>query len=83
MKQQKETYFANRATNAFRWWFAYRQRLNSHFLAKDEGYPESHLVILDFADILIDFYPKEAIEFTATAPVFKWEVAQHITGVKI
>ena len=76
--QRKESYLANRATNAFRWWFAYRQRLNSYFLAKDE---ESNLVILDFADILIDFYPKEAIEFTATAPVFKWEVAQHITAV--
>ena len=67
--QRKETYLANRATNAFRWWFAYRRRFNSHFEAKDEGYPELQLVILDFADILIDFYPKEAMEFTATAPI--------------
>jgi len=35
---------------------------------KGESYPELQLVISDFADILIDFYPKEAIKFTATAP---------------
>jgi len=29
------------------------------------------LVLLDFADISIGFYPKEGTEFTATAPVFK------------
>ena len=81
--QQKETYLANRATNAFRWWFAYRRRLNSHFEPKDKGYPELQLAILDFADILIDFYPKEAREFTATAPVFKWKVTQHIRAVRI
>ena len=79
--QRKETYLAYQATNAFRWWFAYRRRFNSHFVAKDEGYLQ--LVILDFANILIDFHPKEAMEFTATAPVFKWEVAQHITAVRI
>jgi len=27
--------------------------------------------MLYFADISIDFYPKEAMEFIATAPVFK------------
>ena len=32
---------------------------------------QMRLVILDFADISIDFYPKEGTEFTATAPVFK------------
>ena len=52
-----ERNLANRATNAFRWWFAYRQRLNSHFVAKDEGYPELQLVISDFADILTDQQP--------------------------
>jgi len=83
MMQQKETYLAYRATNAFRLWFAYRRRLNSHFVGKDEGYPELQLVISDFADILIDFYPKGSMEFTATAPVFKWEVTQHITAVRI
>ena len=81
--QRKETYLANWATNAFRWWFAYRQRLNYHFEARDEGYPELKLAISGFADILIDFYPKEAMEFTATAPVFKWEIAQHITAIRI
>ena len=81
--QRKETYLANRAINAFRWWFAFRQRLNSHFVAKDEGYPKLQLVILDFVDILIDFHPEESMEFTATALVFKWEVAQHITAVRI
>ena len=81
--QRKETYFAYQATNAFRWWFAYRRRLNSHFVAKDEGYPELQLVISDFANTLIDFYLKEAMEFTAIAPVFMWEVAQHITAVRI
>ena len=40
-------------------------------MAKDEGYPELQLVISDFAAILIDLYPKEAMEFTTTAPVFK------------
>jgi len=40
-------------------------------VAKDEGYPELQLVISDFANILIDFYPKEAMEFTVTAPAFK------------
>ena len=29
------------------------------------------LVLLDFADISIGFYPKEGTESTATAPVFK------------
>jgi len=38
-------------------------------VAKDEGYPELQLVISDFTDILVNFYPKEAMEFTATAPV--------------
>ena len=51
--------------------------------ANDKGYPELQLAISDFADILIDFYPKEAMEFTATAPVFKREVTQHITAVRI
>ena len=49
----------------------------------EEGYPELQLVISDFANTLIDFYPKEAMEFTATALAFNWEVAQHITAVKI
>ena len=40
-------------------------------MANGEGYPELQLVMSDFADISIDFYPKEAMEFTATAPVFK------------
>jgi len=31
-------------------------KLNSCFVAKDECYPELQLVILDFADISIDFY---------------------------
>ena len=31
-------------------------------MAKDEGYPELQLVISDFVDILIDFYPKEAMD---------------------
>ena len=81
--QRKEIYLAYRATNAFRWWYAYRWRLNSHFVANDEGYPELQLVISDFTNTSIDFYPKEAMEFTATASVFKWEVAQHITAVRI
>ena len=34
-------------------------------MAKVEGYPELQLVMSDFADISIDFYNKEAIEFTA------------------
>ena len=52
-------------------------------MVKDEGYQELQLVISDFANILMDFHRKEAMEFTATAPVFKWEVAQHITAVWI
>ena len=47
------------------------------------GYPEMRLVILDFADISINFYPKEGTEFTAIAPVFKGEVAKHITAARI
>ena len=35
------------------------------------------------SDILIDFYPKEGTKFTATALIFKREVAQHITTVTI
>ena len=65
--QRKETYLVYRANNAFRWWYAYIRRLNSHFVAKDEGYPELQLVISDFANTLIDFHSKEAMEFTATA----------------
>ena len=64
----------------FRWWFAYEQRLNPRFVVKGEGYPELQLIIWDFSDISIDFYPKEAMEFTATAPVFKW---QHITAFRM
>ena len=82
--QRKKTYLANRATNAFRWWFAYRQRLNSHFVAKDEGYTELQLVISDFTDIFWSISTQtEVMEFTTTAPVFKWEVAQHFTTVRI
>ena len=33
--------------------------------------------MLDFADISINFYTKEGIKFTATAPVFKWKVIEH------
>jgi len=40
-------------------------------VAKDEGYPELQLVISDFENILINFYPKKAMEYTATALVFK------------
>jgi len=73
--QQKETYLTNRTTNAFRWWFAYGWMLNSRFVAKGEGYPKLQQKLLHFTDISIDFYPKKAMEFTATAPVFKCEVA--------
>ena len=58
MMQRMETYLTYQTTNAFRWWFAYRWR-----------YPELQLVISDFANILIDFYPKEAMDFTATVQV--------------
>jgi len=44
-------------------------------MAKGEGYPKLQREMSHFADISIDFYPKEAMKFTATAPVFKWEVA--------
>jgi len=40
-------------------------------VAKGEGYPELQLVVLNFANILIDFYPEKAMESTATAPAFK------------
>jgi len=43
--------------------------LNSLFGAKGEGYPELQLVLLNFVNVSIDFYPKKAMEFTATAPV--------------
>jgi len=61
--QRMETYLTYQTTNVFRWWFAYRQRLNSHFVAKGEGYLQ--LLISDFANISINPYPKEAMEFTA------------------
>ena len=35
----------------------------------------------DFADISIDFYPQKAMEFIATAAVFKRELVQHVTAV--
>jgi len=38
-------------------------------VAKGESFSELQLVVLNFANISIDFYPK-AMEFTATAPVF-------------
>ena len=63
------------------WWFGYGQRLNSRFVANGEGYPEMQLVKFDFADISIEFYPNEGMKFTATSPVFKWKVAQHIKVV--
>ena len=53
------------------WKFAHVQRFNSRFVANGAGYPEMQFIMLDFADISIDFYPKERTEFTATAPVFK------------
>ena len=83
MMRWKETYLTNQTTDAFRLWFAYMRKLNSRFMANGEGHQELQLVMSDFADISIDFYPKEVMEFTATAPVFKWEVAQHITAVRI
>jgi len=81
--QRKETYLTYQTPNIFRWWFAYRQRLNSRSVEKGESYPGLQLVILDFADISINFYHKEAIKFTATAPVLKWKVAQHIKAVRL
>jgi len=45
--------------------------LNSRFVAKGEGYPKLQREMLHFGDISIDFHPKEAMEFTTTAPVFK------------
>jgi len=39
-----------------------RRRLNFLFVAKGEGYPELQLIVLTFAKILIDFYPKKAME---------------------
>jgi len=70
MMQQKETYLTYRTANAFRWRFAYVRRFNSCFVANNEGYPD---VMSNFE--YIDFYPKEEMKFTATAPVSKWEVA--------
>ena len=52
-------------------------------MANDYGYQELQLVMWDFTDISIDFYPKEAMEFTATAPISKLEVPQHVTVVSI
>ena len=77
-----ETYLTDQTTNGFRWWFAYVRRFNSRFVAKGEGYPELQLAMSEFEDISIDFYPKEVMEFIDTAPVFTWEVAQHITAVR-
>jgi len=52
-------------------------------VAKGEGYPKLQLFISDFTDISINLYTKEAMEFTATAPEFKRELAQHITAVRM
>ena len=52
-------------------------------MANDYGYQELQLVMWDFTDISIDFYPKEAMEFTAIAPISKLEVPQHVTVVTI
>ena len=40
------------------------------FVANSEGYQELQPVMSDFADILIDLFPKEGTKFTATVPVF-------------
>jgi len=48
-------------------------------VANDYGCQELQLVISNFADISIDFYPKEAMEFTAIAPASKLEVPQYVT----
>jgi len=66
--QWKETYFTNQTTNAFRWWFAY-------WLSFCGKRWKLQCEMLHFTDISIDFYPKEAMEFTATVTLFKWEVA--------
>ena len=71
----QKTYCSNHITNALRWCFTYRERLNSGFMANDYGYQELQFVISYFAHILI---AKEAMEFTATAPASKLEVPQHV-----
>jgi len=47
----------------------------TRFVENGEGYLELKPVMSDVVDISIDLCPKEGTKFTATAPVFKWEVA--------
>ena len=51
----------------------YRRRLKCSITTSDEGYQELQLAISDFKDTSIDFYPKKALNFTATAPVYVTE----------
>ena len=58
-----------------------RGMLNYSIVSNDEGYQELHLVIYDFADISIDFYSNEAMEYNTTAAVYKREAVQRVTAV--
>ena len=49
----------------------YRRRLKYSITTSNESYQELQLEISDFKDISIDFYLKEALNFTATVPVYK------------
>jgi len=60
-----------------------RSRLRFSIVIKVHCFRELQLVVLRFSQILIDFHPKKAIEFTATAAVFKWELLQHIHVTKV
>jgi len=57
-------------TNAFCRWYTHRGRLKFSIVIKDYRFLELQLVISYFSGISIDFYPKEAIELTATTAVF-------------
>ena len=47
----------------------YAPGLNSSIVIKDQGYCELWPTVSKFADISIKFYPKMAMEFTATVAV--------------
>ena len=56
------------AANDYKRWFVYSGRLKGWFMAKNNGCPKLHFAISYLTDISINFYAKQVMEFTATAP---------------
>jgi len=70
MMLQRQSYHTNQTTDTFWRWCTRRGRLKCTVVIKDYHFLELKLAMSYFSGILIDFHPKETVEFTAITAVF-------------